>query len=607
MPVVSISVQLLNTLLGQTFPQERLVGALEQLGCDVEDSVDLTLYRCPRCETLNDRPAGEEAVTRCLYCGWEQADGFPRFGSDSAIRIDLLANRPDLFNVTGLARALRGYLEIESGMPRFSVRPGQVEVKVDPQVHDIRPYIVAAVVELPPLDHTTLRELMKLQENLHWGVGRDRKLASIGIYDLQAITPPITYSAVAPQELRFHPLGMADSLLTPAEILRDHPKGAAYAHLLEKLPRYPLLRDAKGQVLSMPPIINSEETKCRIGSQRLFIDVTGLSEAAVTDSLNILVCAVAELGGTIESVTVNHPDRALACPDLQPRTMEVGRAAAERWLGIPIPVEEFRRSIGKMRLDVEPLAAPTGKTDHRVTYPAFRSDLRHEVDIFEDVLIGYGLERIPHLLVPTMTVGSERPEEQRAVLLRSTMTGLGFTEIMSLNLNSEENLFNAFRSTAEAAGAVVVGNPKTALQRALRPHLMTGLMETLEKNRRKPVPQRLFEIGPVTVLDAQAETGVAEFRHLAFVVIGPAAGYAEGRAVLDALLHELGLSGTFRAADNPAFLPGRCAEIDIADGPCRARLGELHPAVLNHFNLAYPVVLGELRFFQICGSAQTGF
>ena len=62
-------------------------------------------------------------------------------------------------------------------------------MKVDKSVTDkssYRPFIACAVMTLPPVDETSLVAIMKLQENLHWGVGRDRKLASIGVYDLSA-------------------------------------------------------------------------------------------------------------------------------------------------------------------------------------------------------------------------------------------------------------------------------------------------------------------------------------------------------------------------------------------------------------------------------------
>ncbi len=601
MPVVTISVQELNNLLKEEHPMDVLIHSLEQLGCDVEDTVDIVSYRCPVCEALNDKLVHEEAPRRCTFCGLEQDSDFEKFSADSAIRIDLLADRPDLFNTAGLARAIKGYLGIETGMPKFPCKPGEIEVTVDPSIIPIRPYIVCAEITVPALDHASLRELMKLQENLHWGIGRDRKLASIGIYSLDALTLPITYTSVDPKNFTFHPLAVADKDMTPEQILKEHPKGMAYAHLLEPFDRYPLLIDGKGLVLSMPPIINSEETKCRIGNTRLFADVTGTTGQAINDALNILVCAVIELGGEIKTVKITYPDRAQDTPGLTSGGIDVSYEGARRWLGLDFSREEFVQCIEKMRLDVTPMdkdkhAKETGDA-YRVDYPVYRSDIRHEVDIFEDILIGYGIERVPMKLVPTLTVGKERPEEYIANMVRGVLTGLGFTEIMSLNLTSEENHFTRLNLEPDET-YVRVDNPKTLNQRVLRSHVMTGVMETLEKNRRKPVPQKVFEIGPVTQLAPETETGVHEYRHLGFGLVGPEAGYAEARAVLDSVMRELGFKGTYKAVDHPTFLEGRCAEVSGENG-LWARVGEIHPQVLNNFFLGHPAVYCELRLARV--------
>ena len=116
------------------------------------------------------------------------------------------------------------------------------------------------------LDDDIIKEVMNLQENLHWALGRDRKHASIGVYDLDRVTlPELRYRAVGPEELSFVPLGYdpeADgSSITPKQILEEHPKGTEYAGLLADFQKYPLLADGEGGVLSMPPIINSEHTR----------------------------------------------------------------------------------------------------------------------------------------------------------------------------------------------------------------------------------------------------------------------------------------------------------------------------------------------------------
>jgi len=235
-PVVAVSTKRLNKLLGKEYEMNMLVDALEQLGCDVEDTAEQALYQCPACQTPNDKLIHEDPPKRCDFCGHENEEPFEKFGTDEVIRIDLLADRPDLFDVGGLSRALKGYLHHEQGLPEFTVKDGDVVVDVDPVMSDkdtFRPFIVCAIVTMPPVDQDILREIMRLQENLHWGIGRDRKLSSIGVYDMSVLKPPIKYSVVDPVKFKFCPLGMPGVQMSPIQILEEHPKGKAYAHLME--------------------------------------------------------------------------------------------------------------------------------------------------------------------------------------------------------------------------------------------------------------------------------------------------------------------------------------------------------------------------------------
>lgn len=595
MPVVAISAKRLNELLGKQYKMKILVDALEQLGCDVEDTAELALYRCPACQTPNDKLEHEDPPKRCDFCGYESEEPFEKFASDRVIRIDLLADRPDLFDAGGLSRALKGYLQLDQGLPEFTVQAGPVTVTVDPVLSNkdtFRPYIVCAVVTMPALDQNSLREIMRLQENLHWGIGRDRKLASIGVYDMAVIVPPIRYSTVDPENFKFCPLGMPGVQMTPMQILEDHPKGKTYAHLMEEYKRYPILIDSNDLVLSMPPIINSDETKCKLGSTGLFIDVTGISQDAVINSLNTLVSALIELGGKVETVQMNYPDKSVRTPDLRPRKIDIKFEAARHWLGLDFTRDEFMGYLRKMRLNVEP------KGDvYEVSYPVFRTDIRHEVDVFEDLAIGYGYTRIQPELIPNMTIGEARAEERLSQTVREAMLGLGFTEIMSLNLQSVERHFTKYRINP-GAEHVIVENPKTIEQKVARSHMMTGIMETFHKNRRKVVPQRLFEIGNVIYINPEMETGINEYRHLAFGIIGPDTGYAEGRMILDSVLRELDLKGEYKSVTHPTFSEGRCADVTNATG-LWARIGEIHPQVLNNFGLAFPVAFCELRLMKV--------
>lgn len=606
MPIVNIDIAWLNQLLGSVFPTEVLSEALEQMGCDVEDVVEISTYRCPRCQSGVKGSLGVQEVRACAFCGYESETPFDEVEKQEVIRLDLLAARPDLFDVGGLARALRGFLGLAEGLPDYRLAAGQLIVHVDPLLSapgSYRPFIHCATMTVPPLTASALVAIMELQENLHWGVGRNRKLASIGVYDLDTISGPIHYRTIDPDGESFTPLGMPDEKMTGRQILEQHPKGEDYAHLLAGDSRYPVLVDEWGQVLSMPPIINSDETKLKLGSTRLFIDVTGISKAAVVKSLDTLVCSLIELGGEAQSVKIKYDTEVIVTPDLSPREIEVDRASAKGWLGIPFTAESLVSSLKKMRLDVEPLG--NEGENFRVRYPAFRTDIRHKVDILEDLAIGYGYLNIEPHLVPTMTVGQARKEELLSQTVRNTLLGLGFTEVMSLPLVTEEEHFLRFRK--QVSDYPRVANPKLVALKVVRTHLMTGLLQALYENRKRPMPLRLFELDNVVILDPTAETGTSEERRVGFVELGPEAGYATVRSVLDAVLRELGQEGAYSINDDPTFIPGRGASIVTGDG-FQGYLGELHPEVITAEairtlgfaqELDYPVAIGELTIWRV--------
>jgi phenylalanyl-tRNA synthetase beta chain len=600
MPIVNIDLAWLNRLLGKDYPTDTLRESLEQIGCDVEDVVEVAHSRCPNCGALVEHPLGQDEVKVCSLCGHESEKPFAATGSQQVMRLDLLADRPDLFDVGGLARALRGTLGIETGLPNYAAGPSGLTVTVDKTVadkHSYRPFIACAVMTLPAVDETSLVAIMKLQENLHWGVGRDRKLASIGVYDLAAIAGDVTYKAIDPDREPFVPLGMPGRKMSGRQILESHPKGMAYAELLAQHQRYPVLVDAKGQVLSMPPIINSDETKLKQGTTRVFIDVTGISQAAVTKSLDTLVCSLVEIGGTVETVTIVGADgKRRTTPDLNPREAEVELAEAIRWLGLPLDAKSLADSLRKMRFDVTPESRKGGL--FTVAYPPYRTDIRHMVDLLEDVAIGYGYANIEPRLVRSMTVGAPQPEETLSDRVRQILIGLGYSEIMNLPLTTEEQQFERLRLPTPDRYPRVA-NPKLKAHNVVRTHLLGGLFEALRENRRRPMPLRLFEIDNVVRLDDTAETGAAEERRVALVEIGREAGYATARSVVDSLVRELGWKATYTAVEHPTFVAGRAAELSV-DGQRVGILGEVHPKVLTNFGLTFPVALAEITLRRVC-------
>jgi phenylalanyl-tRNA synthetase beta subunit (EC 6.1.1.20) len=413
----------------------------------------------------------------------------PLFGADierleeDHADVEFFANRPDLFSTEGVARAMRGFLGIESGLPEYRVTPSGITFSLDPGLATIRPFLGSAVIRNVSLDGESIVSLMGLQEALHWAVGRGRGKMAIGVHDLDAVTPPFRYVAADPSR-SFVPLDFNRSM-TMREILDEHPKGRDYAHLVRDFPRYPLILDARDRVLSFPPIINGELTRVTEGTRNILLDTTGTDRRAVMTAVNILCTAFAETGATIESVTIEGCE----VPTLAPTERTVRVEECNSLLGLSLSGDEIAALLRAMRYE----ARHVGETV-QVQIPCYRADIMHDWDLFEDVGIAYGYEHITPVLPPTPTVGEEHPISRLEGIVRSVLAGLGYAEMMPFTLTNERVLFRMMRRP-EDPGTLRVMHPISEDHTHVRSAILPLLMETLSLNVHRPLPQRLFAVG----------------------------------------------------------------------------------------------------------------
>ena len=504
------------------------------------------------------------------------------------VKIEYNPNRIDFSSPVGVARAFKGLMDWETGLKEYEVEKGNIELNVDKSVSEVRPYIVGAVVRNIRLDADSVRELMEMQEDLHWGIGRDRKKMSIGVHNLDAVNPPFTYTTAKPEEVRFVPLDCSEEL-NLQEILEKHEKGKAYRHLIDWAPRYPLLVDVEGNVLSMPPIINGELTRVTEKTRNLFIDVTGTDWNAVNRGLNVLVTALADMGGQIESVLVKYPDRKFVSPNLTSQKMRFRVRYANRLLGLRLSEEEAIECLRKCRLDA--VKVENGVLEVKI--PPYRIDILHEVDLVEEIAIGYGYYRLEPSIPPTKTSGKQHPISRFANTVRQIMIGLGFMEVMNFVLTNERIHYLMMR--VKPGKAVRLANPVSTEYSICREWLLPGLMKNLSENKHESYPQRLFEVSDVIKVDLRKETRNKRELHLAAVSAHAEANYTEMRSILDALFANLGLKDWFvREGRHPSFLEGRTAKVYVR-GRYVGVLGEIHPEVLENFDLENPVVALELN------------
>ena len=505
---------------------------------------------------------------------------------NNVIRVEYNPNRPDFSSDYGIARALRGLLEIETGIPKFKVAgKSGLAVRVEPAVRKIRPYIIAFVARNGKLDNETIKQLIAMQEDLHNGVGRKRKKASIGIHNLDVIEFPVTYKTVS-RDYSFTPLDES-SQCSIDQILKESKIGNQYGHILSGFDRYPIIVDSIGTVLSFPPIINGNSTKVNEKCSNLFVEVTATDQRCAEDALAIFAVTLYDAGFEIRTVTIDSGKK-IETPRMEPKIISADMSYVNGILGLTLNTKQMINCLKKSRLDAKAIGKKIV-----CTIPRYRTDISRPIDISEEVAIGYGIYNLEPIFPDSQTAGKKNSLSIYFDAIRETLIGLGMIEALNFSLTSKEVQYNAFGVVAD--DVLSVDGSKSIEHEILRDSLVPSLLKSLSYNIHEQYPQRLFEIGKTF----RKEGTITERWSIGAAVAHTDAGYTEIKSTVQALLKScFGKVATTRTSANQMFMDGRCAEV-IFDGKSVGVVGEIIPRALENFKLRVPVAAFEINLLAI--------
>ncbi len=504
---------------------------------------------------------------------------------DKELEVDISPNRPDWLSEQGLARSLSSFLGIKTGLKQYKVAKEKYQVIVEKPVSSVRPFTACAVVKGLKFDDEKIREIIQVQEKLHTTYCRNRKKAAIGIYPLEKIQFPITYTAKKPQDIVFVPLESTREM-NAAQLLVQHPTGRAYAHLLEGMPKYPVFVDAKNQVLSVPPIINSQNTgKVEASTKDVFIECSGFDLHTLKVLLNIIVTTFADMGGKIVSVDVMYKKK-VTTPDLSPRKVKIDIDEISKLLGLDLKEAEIKKLLERMGY---------GYANKNVLVPSYRADVMHWVDLAEDIAVAFGYDKLRPEIPQVATIGSEDAFVGFQNVVADFLVGLGLLEANTYHLSNagvQSKLMNCKIDVVELANALTVD------YNALRAWLLPSMLEVLKINKMKDYPQKFFSMGTVFGHHAKIPTLVEEPVILSIVSAHSKADYTEIRQIVEYLFRVLGIDSLFEETEHDSFVSGRVAKV-LVDKHAIATIGEVHPQVITNFNLEMPVCAAEINLTEL--------
>ncbi|KAJ1457851.1 hypothetical protein M885DRAFT_514345 [Pelagophyceae sp. CCMP2097] len=639
MPTVGVKRDDLHERLGKVYTQDDFEELCFEFGVELDDVTS-------EADAARDFGLDEAAIA---------AKGL---STDVIYKIDVPANRYDLLCLEGFARALRVFLGLEkSPVYELIVPPVKAKITVDcNSVDGVRPFVCCAILRgVSFADERVYKSFIELQEKLHQNICRRRTLVAIGTHDLSMVQGPFTYACEAPEGIEFVPLTepeggkswKAADLLQHYETQPESKHLKPYAQLISSMPKLPVIRDATGKVLSLPPVINGKHSRIRRETTDVFIECTATDETKANVVCDTVVTMFSEYCGfTVEAVDVEYVQsgkvrRTVTTPALHRYECSASLDVIRGTIGLTaemLPAEMACELCERMQLAPASYDANTGLVT--VSVPPTRSDIMHAVDVVEDVAIAYGFNRVPETLPKTATVGAPQPINNFADLLREEVARAGYIEMLTHGLCRNDENFALLRHPegAEAHKAVVLSNPASEDFEIVRTTLLVGALKTLCCNKRHAVRNglKLFEVSDVVVRSESDDVGAHNVRHvvatytgatagfevihglldriMACAQIPPSAAYAAGSLKPDDLdsyataakIKACGVEYHIEPVDDATFFPGRCAQVVVtAPGGVRTimgKLGVVHPVVLKNFDVDYPTSSIELDVELLMGA-----
>ena len=545
------------------------------------------------------------------------------------------------------------------------VTPAKREVMyVDKSCSPLRPFCVSAILRNVTFDAQRYKSFIDLQDKLHQNICRRRTYVAIGTHDLDTIQGPFKYRNLPPSEINFVPLTENDDCSFEAKSLLDHYRSdpnckhlKPYTDIIYDSPLYPVITDANGTVLSLPPIINGKHSRIQLHTKNVFIECTATDLTKANIVLDTIVTMFSEHCAepfTVEEVEVVYeippPPQQFAdsvpvsnealctlgnvsaaksqvTPLLSQRKCDAAMSEINGIIGLDLQPNEVCQLCNKMQLGPAEYVAETDSV--RVHVPPTRSDILHAVDVIEDVAIAYGYNNLKTMVAETNTVGGPLPINQFTDLLRAEIARAGYMEMLTHGLCSTAENFTDLRRPI--GPAVSLSNPANIEYEVVRTTLIPGALKTLAHNKSISHKDgvKLFEISDV-VIPADNEVGAMNVRKL----IGLHAAHSSAFEVVHGLVDRVmrcaqivplatyattSMTATeyaavkkisrpdvlyfLRPCNDPVYFTGMGADIVLrptgsdsnADDIVIGTVGVVHPDVLAKFEVIYPCCVMELN------------
>jgi len=269
--------------------------------------------------------------------------------------------------------------------------------------------------------------------------------------------------------------------------------------------------------------------------------------------------------------------------------------------GLDVPVDEQATILDELGFGI----VRSGR-ELVVTPPSWRGDIEGEADLVEEILRIKGFDAIDAVPLPQLSPVAKpalSAGQRRVRIAKRVLVARGLTETVNYSFvpRKDATLFGG------GTDALMLLNPMSAELDAMRPSPLPSLIAAVERNfNRGFADVALCEIAPgYADIQPEGQSTFAsavrrgQYRPESWSDEARAVDAFDAKADAFAVLAALGVNEAavqIVPGEAPAWYhPGRSAALKMGPKTVLGHFGEIHPAVLGHFDVEGPMVACEIR------------
>ncbi len=522
--------------------------------------------------------------------------------NDAIIDFELTANRPDCKSMIGIAREAAITIGEQIKYPTIELKSCDEDINFDVKVEspDLCMRYGARIVKdvkIGPSPYWMQRRLIEA------GVRPINNIVDITnfvmleqgqplhAFDLNEIPTGKIVVRNAQNGEKFTTLDEVERILDDEMlVITDGEKPVAIAGVMGGLNSG--IKDDTKAVLFEGAAFNADNIRATSKKLGLRTEASGRYEKGVCTQLSITgverACQLVEmlgagrvLRGTVEDYPVKQ----------QVQTLTVNPSRIIKNIGIDLSLDGFI----KILEDLEFKCNLKSETEIVIEVPDFRLDIEQEADIYEEIARIYGFENIPsEQLEGNATAGAKTPKQKFTDKIKDTATSIGLYEILTYSFVSPKTLDKIkLPADDKKRDYIKLINPLGEDTSVMRTTMMPSMLNVLYTNISRKVETGLaFECGHTFT---PQEGLPIETNHLCVGMYGKDVDFFALKGSIETILEAVGFKNyeIMPETNNTTFHPGRCAKI-MYNNIYIGSFGEVHPQVVENYNLGQRVYLAEL-------------